>query len=134
MKVYLTSRFERMANFISDWLGSSEAFLLACLLILIWAALGPYFNFSEAYQLVVNTGTTIVTFLMMFLLQHTGNRTIEEQQTRLRTIEEQNRELLTLLRHGFVPDYSALPDEIPECEHTQALIANSTSLWKSESI
>ena len=56
------------------------------------------FGFSDTWQLVINTGTTIITFLMVFLLQHTGNRTIVELQDHLRRLEHQNSEILMLLR------------------------------------
>jgi low affinity Fe/Cu permease len=54
--------------------GSPWAFLIACLAIVIWGALGPIFHYSDTWQLVINTATTIVTFLMVFLIQNTQNR------------------------------------------------------------
>ncbi|WP_068469283.1 low affinity iron permease family protein [Candidatus Protochlamydia phocaeensis] len=66
--------FSKIARWISLKLGNSKAFLLACLTVLIWAVTGPFFNFSDSWQLVINTGTTIVTFLMVFLIQNTQNR------------------------------------------------------------
>lgn len=68
------SLFRRFAVVASDVLGSSRAFLAAVLVVLAWAAAGPIFQFSSAWQLVINTGTTIVTFLMIFLVQNTQNR------------------------------------------------------------
>jgi low affinity Fe/Cu permease len=68
------NRFGRFAAAASGWLGSKWAFAGAGLTILIWAALGPIFHFSDTWQLVINTGTTIVTFLMVFLIQNTQNR------------------------------------------------------------
>src|SRR5579862_4568817 len=67
-------RFGRFAASASGWLGSKWAFVGAGLVILIWAVLGPIFHFSDTWQLVINTGTTIVTFLMVFLIQNTQNR------------------------------------------------------------
>lgn len=58
----------------SGWLGSKWAFAGAGLVIVTWAAVGPIFHFSDTWQLVINTGTTIVTFLMVFLIQNTQNR------------------------------------------------------------
>jgi len=55
-------------------MGTATAFALATVTILIWAITGPIFQFSDTWQLVINTGTTIVTFLMVFLIQHTQNR------------------------------------------------------------
>src|SRR6516164_1986387 len=67
-------RFGRFAAMASSWLGSKFAFVCALLLILVWAVTGPLFRFSDTWQLVINTGTTIVTFLMVFLIQNTQNR------------------------------------------------------------
>ena len=67
-------RFGRFATLCSDYLGSKWAFLLAGLVIVLWAATGPIFHYSDTWQLVINTGTTIVTFLMVFLIQNTQNR------------------------------------------------------------
>ncbi len=59
----------RMANAV----GSPAAFVAACILVLVWAATGPYLHYSENWQLVINTSTTILSFLMLFLLQHAQN-------------------------------------------------------------
>lgn len=66
--------FGRFAASSSGWLGSKWAFAAAGLVIVIWATTGPLFHFSDTWQLVINTGTTIVTFLMVFLIQNTQNR------------------------------------------------------------
>jgi low affinity Fe/Cu permease len=66
--------FRRFSRWSSDRLGSSSAFLIAITVVVIWALTGPAFGFSETWQLVINTGTTIVTFLMVFLIQNTQNR------------------------------------------------------------
>jgi low affinity Fe/Cu permease len=66
--------FGKFATIASGWLGSKWAFLGAILLIVIWAATGSLFHYSDTWQLVINTGTTIVTFLMVFLIQNTQNR------------------------------------------------------------
>jgi low affinity Fe/Cu permease len=66
--------FGKFAAFASGWLGSKWAFAGAGSVIGIWAAVGPIFHFSDTWQLVINTGTTIVTFLMVFLIQNTQNR------------------------------------------------------------
>ncbi len=68
------SMFERFAGHATRATGTSAAFVLAALTIVVWAATGPLFGFSETWQLVINTGTTIVTFLMVFLIQHTQNK------------------------------------------------------------
>lgn len=66
--------FAQFATRISGWLGSSWAFGAAALTILVWAVTGPVFHYSNTWQLIINTGTTIVTFLMVFLIQNTQNR------------------------------------------------------------
>lgn len=66
--------FGRFATGCSEYLGSKWSFALAGLVILVWAATGPIFHFSDTWQLIINTGTTIVTFLMVFLIQNTQNR------------------------------------------------------------
>lgn len=68
------SFFQRMAQAITRWSGSTGAFLLALSTVLVWAITGPLFNYSETWQLVINTGTTIVTFLMVFLIQRGQNK------------------------------------------------------------
>ena len=63
------TRFERFAHRVSEATGHPTAFALAMLVIVVWAATGPIFHFDSTWQLVINTGTTIVTFLMVFLIQ-----------------------------------------------------------------
>jgi low affinity Fe/Cu permease len=67
-------RFGQFAAGASYWLGSKNAFVFASLIIVVWAVTGPIFHYSDTWQLVINTGTTIVTFLMVFLIQNTQNR------------------------------------------------------------
>ena|ERR1700746_2684034 len=69
-----SDRFGRFAALCSMGLGSRWAFLMAGLVIVVWAVTGPIFHYSDTWQLVINTGTTIVTFLMVFLIQNTQNR------------------------------------------------------------
>jgi low affinity Fe/Cu permease len=66
--------FSKIAQHTSRLLGKSTAFAAACAIIIVWAATGPVFGYSDTWQLIVNTGTTIVTFLMVFLVQNTQNR------------------------------------------------------------
>jgi low affinity Fe/Cu permease len=68
------SLFGRFAKWASNAMGHPAAFATAVLIILVWAAMGPIFGFSDTWQLIINTGTTIVTFLMVFLIQNTQNR------------------------------------------------------------
>ena len=69
-----TDRFQYLATRASQAVGSKWAFSLAVLIIVLWSSSGPYFHYSDTWQLVVNTATTIVTFLMVFLIQNTQNR------------------------------------------------------------
>ena len=66
--------FENAASKVATAAGRPKAFLLACLVIIVWAVTGPLFRWSDTWQLVINTGTTIVTFLMVFLIQNAQNR------------------------------------------------------------
>lgn len=68
------SLLERISTFATQWAGGSAAFTLALLAVLVWAGVGPFVGFSETWQLVINTGTTIVTFLMVFLIQRSQNK------------------------------------------------------------
>lgn len=66
--------FHRFASSTAEIVGRSYAFILAVAVLVVWASTGPLFHFSDTWQLVINTGTTIVTFLMVFLIQNTQNR------------------------------------------------------------
>jgi low affinity Fe/Cu permease len=68
------SSLERLSSVVTGWAGSSSAFATALVVILVWAITGPLFHFSDTWQLVINTGTTIVTFLMVFLIQRSQNK------------------------------------------------------------
>ena len=69
-----TNWFTRFANQAAQATGHPSAFLISTLVVVIWAITGPLFRFSDTWQLVINTGTTIITFLMVFLIQNTQNR------------------------------------------------------------
>lgn len=75
--------FIRFSHTVASLAGKPVTFAAACALILIWAVSGPIFQFSETWQLVVNTATTIITFLMVFVLQNTQNRDGEAVQAKL---------------------------------------------------
>ncbi len=75
--------FERFSNWATNFTGSSYAFIGAVLIVLIWAISGPVFNYSETWQLVINTGTTIITFLMVFLIQKAQNKDSKAIQLKL---------------------------------------------------
>ena len=105
---------ERMARIVTEWSGHSSAFALAFAVVVGWALLGPIFGFSDTWQLVINTGTTIVTFLMVFLIQRSQNKEARAMELKLneliaavygasnRLIDVENlseREIDTLHRH-----------------------------------
>jgi low affinity Fe/Cu permease len=106
--------FERMAQGVTRWTGSTTTFVLACSVVLAWALTGPLFDFSDTWQLVINTGTTIVTFLMVFVIQRAQNKdalavqlklnelvaAVHGASNRLLNCEDlSEEELLTLHRH-----------------------------------
>ncbi|MBX6341739.1 MAG: low affinity iron permease family protein [Thermomicrobiaceae bacterium] len=90
--------FEHFASRTSEISGSAWAFILATVVIVVWAMTGPLFGFSDTWQLVINTGTTIVTFLMVFLIQNTQNREAKATQIKLdeliRAVENARNQLI----------------------------------------
>lgn len=77
------SRFSRIAKWTSRMAGRPATFAIAAAVIVAWAATGPVFHFNDTWQLVINTSTTIITFLMVFLIQSTQNRDAEAVQVKL---------------------------------------------------
>ncbi|HEX2608107.1 MAG TPA: low affinity iron permease family protein [Flavisolibacter sp.] len=108
--------FERMAANITKVTGSSSAFVLALAVILIWAITGPVFHFSDTWQLVINTGTTIITFLMVFIIQQSQNKDSlaiqlklneliacdERASNRLIVVEDLTQEELEVLKKFYI--------------------------------
>ncbi|HET8541548.1 MAG TPA: low affinity iron permease family protein [Anaeromyxobacter sp.] len=108
----MRDRFHRFAWHVSERVGSPPAFLAALAVIATWAITGPMFHFSDAWQLVVNTGTTIVTFLMVFLIQATQNRDGRATQLKLdELIRSQKR-----ARNVFADLEHATDEELAEFE------------------
>jgi len=120
--------FRHFAEKAAHAVGSYWAFLIALLTIVVWALTGPYFNYSDTWQLFINTGTTIVTFLMVFLIQNTQNREtrivalkldellrgVEGARTGLVELDHMSDEDLELVRQEFArmrDKYAPLVDD-----------------------
>lgn len=97
--------FRKFAAKVSAATGSSASFFVAILIVAVWAISGPFFNFSDTWQLFINTGTTIATFLMVFLIQNTQNRDGRAMQLKLDELIR-----ATKARDAFV-DLESLTDE-----------------------
>ena len=82
----LSQFLERFSRTATEATGTSKAFILALLVIIVWLVTGPLFNFSDTWQLVINTGTTIVTFLMVFLIQRSQNKDAQAIHLKLNEI------------------------------------------------
>ena len=108
--------FDRLAQGVARGAGRPMTFVVAALLVGVWAASGPVFGYSNTWQLVINTGTTIVTFLMVFLIQNTQNRDTDALQVKLDelirvtkdarlallNLEELDADELARIKEGFV--------------------------------
>ena len=100
--------FRRFANAASRSLGTPLAFALAVLVVLAWAVTGPLFHYSDSWQLVINTGTTVVTFLMVFLIQATQNRDATALHLKMDELIRSTREA----RNAFADLENASEDEL----------------------
>jgi low affinity Fe/Cu permease len=126
----LSARFEAFSTAVTRWTGSTPAFALALLVIVTWAVLGPVFHFSDTWQLVINTGTTIITFLMVFLIQRAQNKdslalhlklnelvaAMQGASNRLIDVEALTEKDLTTLRryYGELAKLSRTEDDVTE--------------------
>ena len=139
------SGFERISSVVTKATGSSGAFIIALLVIIIWIVSGPVFKFSDTWQLVINTGTTIITFLMVFLIQRSQNKDSiaihlklnelivaqELASNRLVAIEElSEKDLLTLKK--FYKHLADLAEkELPVEESHSISVANTSHQRKT---
>lgn len=98
--------FTRFANATAKWVGRPYTFFLCLAIVIVWGVSGPVFGFSDTWQLVINTGTTIVTFLMVFLIQNTQNRDTEALQIKLDELIRASRNA-----HNALLDLEELDDE-----------------------
>ncbi|MEO6150454.1 MAG: low affinity iron permease family protein [Mucilaginibacter sp.] len=139
--------FERFANWATNATGSSAAFIIAISIILVWIVTGPIFNYTDTWQLIINTGTTIVTFLMVFLIQKTQNKdskaihlklneliaSHQGASNRMVDLEDLNEEELDKL-HKFYEELSDLAEEEDDilCTHSiDAALENHTTKLSS---
>src|SRR3982751_3819888 len=106
--------FVTFAEKISAWTGSATAFILALSTVLIWIISGPLFGFSDTWQLVINTGTTIVTFLMVFLIQSTQTRDTQALHLKLDELIRVNR----AARNSLLNLEEMSEEEIEEAKRT----------------
>lgn len=113
--------FTRISSCISAYAGKAVTFLLAILVIVVWGLSGPLFGFSDTWQLVVNTGTTIVTFLMVFLIQNSQNRDSAALQAKL---DELLRAVEGAREHDFVGVEHLTDDQI---EKIRELVENDSN-------
>ena len=129
---------ERTATRVTHWAGTTAAFSFACTIVLIWAILGPFFHFSDTWQLVINTGTTIVTFLMVFLIQRGANKdslaihlklneivaAMEGASNRLIDVEDLTEHELNLLHRHYA--------KLTEMAKREATLTKSHSIEEAE--
>ncbi|HEY0919828.1 low affinity iron permease family protein [Devosia sp.] len=134
-----TKLFDDFAHTVARLSGKPVVFGLACLLVLVWAISGPLFGFSQTWQLVINTGTTIVTFLMVFVLQNSQNRDGLALQAKLDELilvsskaenafiaaEQLSEEEIERLR-ALVVDQAAADDRAPHAGRAPTVTANGT--------
>lgn len=85
-------KFNKFSHWVTKATGSPYAFLIAIVIVLVWGIMGPFFNYSEVWQLVINTGTTIVTFLMMFVIQQSQNKDTMALHLKLNELIAANKE------------------------------------------
>lgn len=92
--------FSRIATDTARWVGSPLAFLLACASCILWAVMGPIYHYSDTWQLVINTATTVLTFLIVFLIQNTQNRDAKALHLKLdeviRSIQHAHNEMIDI--------------------------------------
>ena len=125
---------EKFANKVTKITGSTTAFIMAFALVIVWGATGPIFHYSETWQLVINTSTTIITFLMVFLIQKSQNKDSLAIQLKLNEL---------IAAHEFASNRLVDIENIPESElkiiqqyysHLSEITKNEESLQQSHSI
>jgi low affinity Fe/Cu permease len=112
--------FSRFAERVSSWTGRPAAFVVASIVVVVWAICGPFFHYSDTWQLVINTGTTIITFLMVFVIQNSQNRDTMAIHSKLdeilRSLDNASNQLVGL-EHKSDAEIEAIRDAIEqECD------------------
>ena len=118
----MREQFRKLAYLTAEVVGSPWAFLVGVLVVLVWGLSGPYFHFSDTWQLVINTGTTIVTFLVVFLIQGAQNRDSRALHLKLDELlraVEHARTSLVALESRTDDDLDRLQKEFEQLRHTQ---------------
>lgn len=114
--------FRKFAHFVANVTGTSAAFMVAILIVVVWATTGPMFSFSDTWQLVINTFTTITTFMMVFLIQNTQNRNDRAVQLKLDELirSTKARDAFVNLEELTDEELAALNNEFHELHTKQA--------------
>jgi low affinity Fe/Cu permease len=137
----MRERFRKLAYGTAEIVGSPWAFLVGVAVVLVWGLSGPYFHFSDTWQLVINTGTTIVTFLVVFLIQGAQNRdsralhlkldellrAVEHARTSLVALEGRTDDELDRLQQGFDHLRQTQGEHLERCPDVQADEASRTT-------
>ena len=111
----MKEQFRKFSVICARWMGSAYAFSSGILIILIWATTGPYFHYSDTWQLVINTGTSVITFLMVFIIQYTQTRdtqaihlkldellrAVKEARNEIINVEDQTDEQMMKIKENF---------------------------------
>jgi low affinity Fe/Cu permease len=125
--VYPVSRlFGDFATSVAHVAGRASAFVLAVVVIIVWAATGPVFHFSDTWQLIINTGTTIITFLMVFLIQNSQNRDSAAIQVKLDELI-----LVSKARNMFVGIEQLTAEEIEELRKKMRVSRERAGEWQA---
>jgi low affinity Fe/Cu permease len=113
--------FSRAAHWIAEQCGHAGVFIIAVMTVLVWAATGPFFGYSDTWQLIINTGTTVITFLMVFLIQNTQNRDTAAIQLKLDELIRANQDA----RNNMLCLEDLSEDELKRVKSTFAALASS---------
>jgi low affinity Fe/Cu permease len=133
----MNSWFAKAAGKVAGWTGSSWAFIVATVVVIVWLLSGPLFGFSDTWQLVINTGTTIVTFLMVFLIQNTQNRDTRALHLKLdellRALPEAREQMFIDLEdrsdHELEEERTKLFEECGVCENSDEHKQHGSPEW-----